>query len=122
MTMTKTIEAGTLAELRRRLETDHSTLIERIAAINPSSCELTATHGHGESEIAVRDVQRVVDGALKADSVAALDAVTAALSRFEDGTYGHCESCGEAIPTERLLAIPAAARCIGCQQRVQATR
>jgi RNA polymerase-binding transcription factor DksA len=39
---------------------------------------------------------------------AELAEVDAALQRVGDGTYGVCEACGEAIPDERLEAVPAA--------------
>ena len=32
--------------------------------------------------------------------------VVAALNRMEEGTYGKCENCGNAIPFERLEAVP----------------
>lgn len=38
--------------------------------------------------------------------------VTAALGRLEQGTYGRCTVCGEAIAEERLKAFPAAATCM----------
>ena len=37
-----------------------------------------------------------------------------ALQRVEEGTYGTCEVCGAAIPLERLEALPASSRCVGC--------
>jgi RNA polymerase-binding transcription factor DksA len=37
-----------------------------------------------------------------------------ALARFDAGTYGSCESCGQAIPEARLEAMPAARLCIAC--------
>jgi DnaK suppressor protein len=39
-----------------------------------------------------------------------------ALGRLDDGTYGHCEGCGHAIPPERLEALPATRRCLQCAQ------
>lgn len=41
-----------------------------------------------------------------------LNMVLAALKRIEDGTYGTCENCNEAIEVERLRANPAAATCM----------
>ena len=41
-----------------------------------------------------------------------LDLVDRALQRIDDGTYGSCVACGEAIAEERLAALPAADRCI----------
>ena len=40
-----------------------------------------------------------------------------ALERIEDGTYGRCESCGEAIGKNRLMAFPRATLCLACKQR-----
>jgi RNA polymerase-binding transcription factor DksA len=37
-----------------------------------------------------------------------------ALARLDTGTYGTCEQCGEAIPVERLEAIPSARQCVDC--------
>lgn len=41
--------------------------------------------------------------------------IDAALVRLDDGTYGKCVDCGEQISSERLEALPAAARCMNCQ-------
>lgn len=41
-----------------------------------------------------------------------LEDVDAALVRLDEGTYGSCETCGEAISAARLEAMPAARRCI----------
>jgi len=40
-----------------------------------------------------------------------------ALAKFEAGTYGLCESCGEPIAPARLEAKPAARLCINCASR-----
>src|SRR5256885_10633228 len=37
-----------------------------------------------------------------------------ALAKFDNGTYGECESCGQRIPEPRLEAMPAARLCITC--------
>ena len=40
-----------------------------------------------------------------------------ALHKFDDGTYGLCESCGNQIAEARLEAMPAARLCINCASR-----
>jgi DnaK suppressor protein len=40
-----------------------------------------------------------------------------ALAKFEDGSYGLCELCGQFIGASRLLARPEARLCIACQTR-----
>ena len=40
-----------------------------------------------------------------------------ALQRIDDGTYGRCESCGQPIGKNRLMAFPRATLCLTCTQR-----
>ena len=42
-----------------------------------------------------------------------------ALAKFEDGSYGMCEECGQPIGVSRLLARPEARLCIACQTRAE---
>ena len=42
-----------------------------------------------------------------------------ALAKFDDGTYGLCESCGRDIGYSRLQARPEARLCIACQTRAE---
>ena len=41
-----------------------------------------------------------------------------ALAKLDDGTYGVCDACGEAIAPERLEALPWAVRCVRDAGRV----
>lgn len=50
-----------------------------------------------------------------------LRAIDAAWQRIRDGSYGVCIDCGGDVGYERLKANPAAARCIGCQDRHERT-
>jgi len=40
--------------------------------------------------------------------------IAAALARMEDGEYGYCTDCGEALSTDRLKADPTLPRCLSC--------
>ena len=40
-----------------------------------------------------------------------------ALAKFEEGTYGLCENCGQPIAPARLEAKPGARLCINCASR-----
>ncbi len=42
-----------------------------------------------------------------------------ALAKFDDGSYGECEECGNAIGFSRLQARPEARLCITCQTRAE---
>lgn len=49
-----------------------------------------------------------------------LYAIEEALARIENGTYGACESCGQAIGLERLKALPYTRLCIECKEKEEA--
>ena len=42
--------------------------------------------------------------------------VVSALQKIDDGSFGNCERCGEAIGDKRLEALPFARHCIDCQR------
>lgn len=50
------------------------------------------------------------------------DDVRRALVKFEDGTYGICESCGVIIDLPRLEVLPSARFCLQCQSRYESAR
>ena len=40
--------------------------------------------------------------------------IEATLARLNDGEFGYCQDCGEAIAVERLKLDPTVANCVGC--------
>ena len=52
--------------------------------------------------------------ALANSLVETLTEIEDALKKFDEGTYGFCETCGNPIPEARLEAMPAARLCIDC--------
>jgi len=53
--------------------------------------------------------------ALEKCLVDSLNEVEHALQKYEAGTYGLCDSCGQAIEQARLEAIPQASLCLSCK-------
>jgi DnaK suppressor protein len=43
--------------------------------------------------------------------------VERALRKYDQGTYGLCETCGEVIDPARLEALPYATQCLPCKQK-----
>jgi DnaK suppressor protein len=46
---------------------------------------------------------------------AQVEQIDDAIERMQEGTYGVCEMCAEAIPAARLKALPSATLCIECK-------
>ena len=45
--------------------------------------------------------------------------LAAAIERLDDGEYGTCVECGEAIAPARLRAMPEVKTCVRCQDRLE---
>ena len=45
--------------------------------------------------------------------------VVDALQKIDEGSFGNCERCSEAIADKRLEALPFARYCIGCQRQAE---
>jgi len=46
-----------------------------------------------------------------------LSEVEQALRKFEEGTYGSCDNCGQPIDPARLEALPQASLCLDCKAK-----
>ncbi|HEY5311508.1 MAG TPA: TraR/DksA C4-type zinc finger protein [Pirellulales bacterium] len=103
-----------LLELRSRLAREVNQLIESI----PNEGQPVGEISHIPTHNADRDSDGIdKDVALMQNEEGLLDAVTAALERIEQGTFGTCEGCQSNIAVERLDALPYAPLCIACAQR-----
>ena len=58
-----------------------------------------------------------VDLSLEENAGNVIAEIDEALARLDAGTYGTCSVCGEAIPEERLAAVPYATLCLNDKRR-----
>ena len=58
--------------------------------------------------------ERAQTAAMLDQSRSRLDDIDRAAQKHEQGTYGICEACGEAIPAERLAVRATARTCLAC--------
>lgn len=105
--------------LRQTLTHLHRTLQQSLAAGHAA-----ASHeGYRALAGSARDAGDEANADVEADVAAARDdretgelrEVDRALARLDDGTYGLCTECGDTIGFARLMAAPAAGRCVACQ-------
>jgi RNA polymerase-binding transcription factor DksA len=93
---------------REEGEANLATLAE---GIGPDEVQFDDESGEGDSTGVARDRDRTVVELARAT----IDNVDRALARIDDGTYGRCDHCGEAIDRARLEALPAAHLCLDCK-------
>ena len=103
--------------LRRRLETERESLLEEL-----KTTALVAARREGglygeEGELATEIVE-VEKGLILEKRVRdQLVEVEHALYKFDQGTYGLCDICGQPIEPARLDALPRANLCLSCKAR-----
>lgn len=100
--------AEMLPGLRAQLEEQRRFRAEQLAALEGR------VDGPGDAD--ETDARRAVDAAIAEAARWALHEIEAALHRMDDGDYGVCVACGEAIGLERLEVLPHARFCPACQQ------
>lgn len=110
----------TLERLRQRLDDERRNLTSQLVdmGVDPN----TGTPNDGLFEQGFADSGQATGDKARMLSIAEglfdmLRDVDAAIDRMGKGTYGQCESCGSAIPPERLDARPVASLCVACKQR-----
>jgi DnaK suppressor protein len=104
-----------LLEERRRIEHALGYLHDE----NPGSIEDETEDEAADNHIgdtATATVDREVDYTLEENSNGLLAAIDEALGRIDNGTFGTCARCGNAIADERLEAMPSAMKCIECKR------
>ncbi len=74
-------------------------------------------YGNHMADDGTEAFEQAVDRSMRTRLQDTLKSVEEALAKFDLGTYGICEDCGEAIDWARLEAKPHTARCIKCKQK-----
>lgn len=80
-------------------------------SLRDATDELSTIDNH-PADLATELYDREKDMALEVHSEDMKVQIDAALERMENGTYGVCEKCHEAIPYDRLSAIPYTSFCL----------
>ena len=104
------------ADLRKSLEEEKAALDQQLGDLaldDDRRLSFDQNFADTSQVTAERGEFEAVSGSLQAS----LDDVNAALAKFDKGTYGLCEGCGQPIAPARLEAKPAARLCIDCANR-----
>jgi DnaK suppressor protein len=108
-----------LAYYRKKLVEKHRQLVAEVGK--------SALYGKGQEDDSIKDLGDQATTAYTREFLfelgngdrRLLKEVVTALQKLDDGTFGACERCGEAIMEKRLEALPFARYCIDCQRAVE---
>ena len=104
-----------LHERRRTLTAELETLTK------PPEAGTNLSFGKRVGDGTTEAVERIATTATARSIAAGIADIDRALEKLREGTYGFCDRCGDAIPPQRLEALPAAALCVSCSS-LQETR
>jgi DnaK suppressor protein len=105
---------GLLEDRRRQLTVGVTDLIRDVRERSDS---IRLTDGQDGLDTEHRDDLDLALLQMRGETLARIDA---ALRRLDAGTYGMCGDCEEPIASERLRALPFAARCRPCEEAREA--
>jgi DnaK suppressor protein len=119
---TSSLSADFLEAQMRALETERATYLRQAESLQAEADSLTEDREPGDVQFDEESgegdtlaVERERDLALSAQARAAVEQIDLAIVKIQAGTYGSCDTCGNAIPEERLEALPHAALCVTCK-------
>ena len=112
--------------IRKRLEQDLRNAVSRLRQVGGAAAldDLLGPSGeHWSYADEVDEIQanerREIGFATRELLVGKVNRIVAALERLDQGEYGQCVECGEAIAPARLNVIPEVTTCVRCQDRLE---
>lgn len=107
--------------LRSRLEQEHKHLLEELeqakANVRPVEERREGSPFGKREEEATETFELEKRLVLEKRLMEQLAEVEHALHKFEQGTYGFCDICGQPIDPARLEALPQAHLCLSCKAK-----
>ena len=105
--------------LRSRLKSEQKRLIDQLeqlkASVRPAEERREGSPFGKREEEATESLELEKRLALEKRVREQLAEVEHTLHKFEEGTYGLCDSCGQHIDPARLEALPQANLCLSCK-------
>jgi DnaK suppressor protein len=110
-----------LTAVRSELNEENDDLLAEIARAETQIADRLGDTSEGagddQADAGAKTYEREHELALTYNARELLAQNERALHRIDAGTYGVCESCGNAIGKARLQAFPRATLCVTCKQR-----
>ena len=122
--MSRELAQSTIDRFQKRLEEERERLLQVIQEIEAEQEEIRLTETSSDrspdpntAEGGSLAFEMEMELSLAKNAEDLLGKVDEALARIEDGYYGNCAECGEAIPVARLEVLPYTKLCVECASR-----
>lgn len=112
-----------MQKFKKLLMTESDHLLKGIRTIGEDSLKAASNEAVSDmtsfAEAGTDNNERETSLRLAGSESEMLQAVSDALLRIGDGSYGKCIDCEQDIPVKRLDVFPAAKRCVGCKSKFE---
>jgi len=105
--------------LRDRLTTDVSHLTDEALRTRGGDDLPGSSGGSDMADLGSDNYEHEFTLSLLENQEQTLEEIDEALKRIEQGKFGWCEECREAIPKPRLRALPYTRHCVDCARKLQ---
>lgn len=115
------LKSKDLIDIRNALQSRREALLKQVAAALEESgqtqyAEVLGSAPGDSSDEALAVTLSDISAARLDHEIRQLKELDAAMQRMESEDFGICVDCGAPIPVARLIANPAAVRCVSCQE------
>ncbi len=111
-----------IKKFKKALEERKEQIEKNLKNIQEEMNSLRGVDLNDEADYASISTDRLIEDALTTKQQKELKEIDEALKKIENGTYGICEMCEEAISIERLQVKPQAKYCIVCREIIEKNR
>ncbi len=108
---------GALESIKKKLVARKIELEEQLD--NLSSEQVSDGQVQDQGDQALSSIMETLRSSLQNAEVEEYKRIAKALKMIDDGTYGICEDCSQAISEKRLKLFPNAVRCLLCQEAAE---
>ena len=111
-----TLKKKDLQRFTTRLKEDKAKILNQLEKTAKADLQLSADDLPDEVDLASSELNQSMGLRLRDRERSLLQKIEMALAKIEEGTYGICEVCEEAIEAKRLEVRPVAEMCIRCKE------
>ncbi len=111
------MDVQTINKFRRILNAERERLLNNTKESIKHELNVSTDDLPDEADLAASEITQSLTFELRKRERVMISKIDTALQRIQDGTFGECESCEEAIEKRRLEARPFSSLCVACQEQ-----
>jgi len=113
------MDVQTISKFKRILLAERERLLNNTKESIKNDLNVSTDDLPDEADLAASEISQSLTFELRNRERMMISKINTALTKIQDGTFGECESCEEAIEKRRLEARPFSTLCVACQEQTE---